>query len=201
MQSSSYSVYNRYYQSRLEEVYKKCNVSGPTEIPPPLRVEKTVEFCLSEKYYTTKKGDTCDSIARAHPGVAGVFLYMGNQEIIPDCRDIPAGRRLCLPSSCPIYVVKPGDTCWSIERSLGLPVDEVEYYNSWINVDCTNLQKATDFYGKPLCIGPFGAGSSDSMSLMSNTKAYNPGLRIKFSSANGPVPKPAVKKKKTKTSS
>jgi hypothetical protein len=192
MQSSSYSVYNLYYQAKLEEVYKTCGGSGPTEIPPPpTKVEESVKFCLTSKYYTTKEGDTCDSIAKAHPGVAGVFLYMGNQELIVNCRAIPAGRKLCLPSTCPTYVVKPGDTCWSIERAQHLNVDDVEFYNSWINVDCSNLLKATDFYGKPICIGPFGADSANSMSLMSN-KDSSEGLRIKFSSANGPVPRPAV---------
>ncbi|KAF4499732.1 hypothetical protein FAGAP_4079 [Fusarium agapanthi] len=180
MQSSSYSIYDHFYQSQLEKVYKTCGGSGPTEMPPPPKVEKPEEYCLTNKYYTTKEGDTCDSIARANPGVAGVYLYMGNQELIGDCRDISAGIKLCLPTTCPIYVVKPGDTCWSIERSLKVIEDTVEYYNSWINVDCTNLQKATDFYGKPICIGPFGAGSR---SASSDAVAKTP---LRFSSANGP---------------
>ncbi|EGU73091.1 hypothetical protein FOPG_14764 [Fusarium oxysporum f. sp. conglutinans race 2 54008] len=180
MQSSSYSIYDHFYQSQLEKVYKTCGGSGPTEIPPPPKVEKPEEYCLTNKYYTTKEGDTCDSIARANPGVAGVYLYMGNQELIGDCRDLPAGLKLCLPTTCPIYVVKPGDTCWSIERSLKVIEDTVEDYNSWINVDCTNLQKATDFYGKPICIGPFGAGSR---SASSDAVAKTP---LRFSSANGP---------------
>ncbi|KAF4969334.1 hypothetical protein FSARC_3409 [Fusarium sarcochroum] len=186
MQSSSYSVYNNYYQSKLEKVYKTCGGSGPTEIPPPLKVEEHVKYCLTNKYYTTKEGDTCDSIAKANPGVAGVYLYMGNQELIGDCRGLRAGLKLCLPPACPTYVVKPDDTCFSIERAQGLQMDAVEDLNSWINVDCTNLHKATDFYGKPICIGPFGASSS-SASLMSNDDSSVASLGLEFSSANGPA--------------
>ncbi|KAF9773365.1 hypothetical protein IL306_008847, partial [Fusarium sp. DS 682] len=40
MQSSSYSVYNHYYQSQLEKVYKTCGGSGPTELPPPPKIEE-----------------------------------------------------------------------------------------------------------------------------------------------------------------
>ncbi|KAF5692427.1 hypothetical protein FDENT_2949 [Fusarium denticulatum] len=190
MQSSSYSVYNHYYQSQLEKVYKTCGGSGPTELPPPQKVEDTVDFCLTNKYYTTKEGDSCDSIAKAYPGVAGVFLYMGNQKLIGDCRKIPAGIKLCLPTTCPTYVIKPGDTCWSIERAQGLDIDDVEYFNSWINVDCSNLQKATDFYGKTICIGAFGSKQAGSRIRYQDNNVASPKLQIKFSSANGPVFKP-----------
>ncbi|KAH7231448.1 hypothetical protein MRS44_015991 [Fusarium solani] len=192
MQSSSYSVYNRYYQSELEKVYKTCGGSGPTEIPPPPKVEESVDFCLTEKYYTTKEGDTCDSIAKANPGVAGVFLYMGNQELIADCRTIPAGVKLCLPTTCPTYVVKPDDTCWSIERAQGLYIDDVESFNSWINIDCSNLHKATDFYGKTICIGAFGSEHAGSWIQDEDKEAdvASPALQLRHSSANGPVPKP-----------
>ncbi|KAM6523085.1 hypothetical protein FSOLCH5_003704 [Fusarium solani] len=187
MQSSSYSIYNNYYQSELEKVYKTCGGSGPTEIPPPPKVEEPTEYCLTNKYHLTKEGDTCDSIAKANPGVAGVFLYMGNQKLIGDCRDLPAGLNLCLPSTCPTYVVKPDDTCFSIERAEGLHMDDVEYYNSWINADCTNLHKATDFYGKSICIGPFGASRDGPSSDSLDADASVAQVRLKFSSANGPA--------------
>ncbi|KAM0542828.1 hypothetical protein ACHAPJ_012608 [Fusarium lateritium] len=193
MQSSAYSVYDSYYQSELEKVYKTCGGSGPTEIPPPPKVEEAVDFCLTEKYYTTKEGDTCDSIAKANPGVAGVWLYMGNQERIADCRKVRAGIKLCLPTTCPTYVVQQNDTCWSIERAQSLDVDDVEYFNSWINADCSNLQKATDFYGKTICIGAFGskhAGSWIRDDDKEKEDVASPALRLKHSSANGPVPRP-----------
>ncbi|KAH7150722.1 hypothetical protein DER46DRAFT_512153 [Fusarium sp. MPI-SDFR-AT-0072] len=47
MQSSSYSMYNHSYQSQLKKVYKTCGGSGPTEIPPPPKVEKPEEYCLT----------------------------------------------------------------------------------------------------------------------------------------------------------
>jgi hypothetical protein len=193
MQSSSYSVYNKYYQARLEKVYKTCGGSGPTEIPPPIKVEeKPEEFCLNDKWYTTKEGDTCDSIAKANPGVAGVYLYMGNQELIPDCRKIRAGIKLCLPTACPTYVIQPKDTCYSIDRAQKLRLDDVEYFNSWINVDCTNLHKATDFYGKSICIGAFGSKYPGSWVREEPSDVAEPAMRLKHSSANGPVPKPRV---------
>lgn len=32
----------------------------------------------------------------------------------------------------------------------------VQRYNSWVNIACTNLQPATDFYGKVICVLPKG---------------------------------------------
>ncbi|KAF4466832.1 hypothetical protein FALBO_6306 [Fusarium albosuccineum] len=160
------------YCNELEKVYKTCGGSGPTEIPPLPKVEEPVEYCLTNRYHVTKEGDTCDSIAKAYLGVAGIFLYTGNQNLIGDCRDLPAGLKLCLPSTCPTYV--------------GLMIDDVEYYNSWINADCTNLHKATDFYGKSICIGPFGA-DSPAPSFMHSNNAPVARVSLKFSSANGPA--------------
>ncbi|KIL83602.1 hypothetical protein FAVG1_13184 [Fusarium avenaceum] len=193
MQLSSYSVYNKYYQARLEKVYKIYGGSGLTEIPPPIKVEeKPEEFCLNDRWYTTKEGDICDSIAKANPGVAGVYLYMGNQELIPDCRKIRAGIKLCLPTACPTYVIQPKDICYSIDRAQKLRLDDVEYFNSWINIDCTNLHKATDFYGKSIYIGAFGSKYPGSWVREEPFDVAEPAMRLKHSSANGPVPKPRV---------
>ncbi|KAK6700253.1 hypothetical protein SNK05_013051 [Fusarium graminearum] len=192
MQASSYSAYNYFYQSELEKVYKTCGGSGPTEIPPPpIAEEKRKRFCLTKNYYMTKANDTCDSIAKANPGVAGVFLYMGNQELITDCNEIPAGIKLCLPSTCPVHVVRPDDTCWSIEQENDLRIDDVAYFNSWIRDDCSNLRKGTAFYGKPICIGAFGADEPGSWQA-SVFRAQDPsdsGPGIQFTTSNGPVPK------------
>ncbi|RKK66849.1 hypothetical protein BFJ69_g15014 [Fusarium oxysporum] len=92
IQSSSYSVYNGYDKSQLEKFYKQCNVTGPTELPPPPRTEEPAEYCLSTKFYEIKEGDTCDSIARAHTGVAGVMLYRTNRELIDHCNNLPIDR-------------------------------------------------------------------------------------------------------------
>ncbi|KAK7419026.1 hypothetical protein QQX98_003528 [Neonectria punicea] len=158
--SSQYSLYDEYYMEELELVYKTCGGSGPTDIPPPLKEEEEeTAFCLTSEYYTTKEGDTCDSISKAS-GVSGALLYMGNQEAIGDCRKVPAGLKLCLPTTCKTYYVQPDDTFFSIETSQGLPWDDVQFYNSWVNRDCSNLQTATDFYGKSVCISALGDTSS-----------------------------------------
>ncbi|KPM44181.1 hypothetical protein AK830_g2384 [Neonectria ditissima] len=178
MQSSQYSIYDEYYKEELELVYKTCGGSGPTDIPPPLKEgEMKTEFCMTSKYYTTVEGDTCDSISKAS-GVSGAFLYMSNQEAVGDCREVPAGLRLCLPMTCKTYYVQPDDTCFGIETSLGIRWDDAQYYNSWVNRDCSNLQTATDFYGRSICISPLGDTSSA-------TKASS--IQRKISSGNGPT--------------
>ncbi|RSL82095.1 hypothetical protein CDV31_016965 [Fusarium ambrosium] len=177
MQSSQYSIYDEYYKHQLELVYKTCGGSGPTDIPPLLKEEeKGTPFCLTSKYYTTKEGDTCDSISEAE-GVSGYLLYVGNQETINNCLEIPEGFRLCIPTACKTYSVKSGDTCFSIETSLGLRWDDVQYYNSWIRADCKNLQTGTEWYGRNVCISPLGDASS---AFEVST------IRRKTSSGNGP---------------
>ncbi|KAJ4192341.1 hypothetical protein NW759_016648 [Fusarium solani] len=115
IQSSSYSVYNRYYQSKLEKVYKTCGGSSPTEIPPPPKVEESMDFCLTEKYYTTKEGDTYDSIAKANLGVASVFLYIG--------------VKLCLPTTCPTNLHKATDF---YGKTIYIRAFGSEHAGSWI---------------------------------------------------------------------
>ncbi|KAF4998534.1 hypothetical protein FDECE_11752 [Fusarium decemcellulare] len=183
MQSSQYSVYNEYYKEQLELIYKTCGGSGPTEIPPPLVKEEDLEkFCLTSKYHMTKEGETCDSISKTY-GVSGALLYMGNQEAIGDCREVPAGLKLCLPMKCDTYYVKPDETCFKIETSLGIRWDTIHYYNSWVNPDCTNLQTATDFYGKSVCISPLG-GASVLTEMQKPSRSSR--VQHKYSSGNTP---------------
>ncbi|RKK66488.1 hypothetical protein BFJ69_g15352 [Fusarium oxysporum] len=107
MQSSQYSIYNEYYKGKLERIYRTCGGSGPTDIPLPLiPEEKEPPFCFKNKWYTTRKGDTCDSISK-DKGVSGAMLYMGNQDVIDDCHKIPKGLELCIPMSCKTYYVSP----------------------------------------------------------------------------------------------
>ncbi|KAF5237099.1 hypothetical protein FAUST_6239 [Fusarium austroamericanum] len=158
MQSSQYSAYNDFYKGQLEYVYKTCGGrAGPTEVLPPLTPKETVprSFCSTDKYYVTQEGDTCDSISKTSR-VSGAMLYMGNQELIRNCHEVPGGMRLCLPLECKTYVVKPEDTCISIENSFGLELDTLRFYNSWIDHACENLHISTDFYGKSICVSPQG---------------------------------------------
>ncbi|KAJ3525470.1 hypothetical protein NM208_g11628 [Fusarium decemcellulare] len=183
MQSSQYSVYNEYYKEQLERIYKTCGGSGPTEIPPPLVKEEDQErFCLTSKYHTTKEGETCDSISKTY-GVSGALLYMGNQEAIGDCRNVPTGLKLCIPMKCDTYYVQPDDTCFKIETSLGIRWDTIHYYNSWVRPDCTDLQTATDFYGKSVCISPLG-GASVLTEMQKPSRISR--FQHKYSSSNGP---------------
>ncbi|KAF5697877.1 hypothetical protein FGLOB1_12450 [Fusarium globosum] len=186
MQSSQYSVYNADYKEELERVYKTCGGSGPTEIPPPLTKEDEEEeedFCLNDKWYITKTGDTCDSISKA-AGVSGGLLYMGNQELIRDCHKIPEGLKLCLPTVCKTYYVKPEDTCLSIEIAQGIRWDTIRKYNSWVDRDCNNLQGGTDFYGKSVCIGPLGTAEALAQLRKPSTERDFTPLRI----SNGNTP-------------
>lgn len=172
MQSSSYSVYDSSYRSKLVEVYERCGGSGPTDIPLGPWDAGRERFCSSKKWHTTKENETCDSVAKAHPGVAGHTLYKYNENFIADCRKLRAGIKLCLPEICPIHVVQPGDTCESIEEENDLETGRARDFNWWIKSDCSDLQEATDLYGKPICIGAYPQ------------ETYGP--PIKFSSANGP---------------
>ncbi|KAF5000824.1 hypothetical protein FGRMN_1432 [Fusarium graminum] len=181
MQSSQYSIYNEYYKEKLENVHKTCGRSGPTEILPPLKPkEKATDFCLTGRYYTTKEGDTCDSISK-DAGISGALLYMGNQDDILNCHDILTDQKLCLPTTCDTYYVKPNDTCFSIERALGLRMDSITKYNSWIDRDCTNFQGGTEFYGRSICVSPLG--SEATIAAVSKASTF----KHKTSSGNGPA--------------
>lgn len=130
--------------------------TSPTEIAPPLETVQLdpASYCLTEKWYTTQPGDTCGSIAKNN-SVSAAYLYMSNQNLIKDCSDVKAGIGLCLPMTCKTYELQPTDTCWSIERSFGA-FRTLPQYNSWLNSACSNLQSATDFYGKTICVSPQG---------------------------------------------
>jgi hypothetical protein len=157
MQASQYSIYNQNYKTQLEYIYKTCGTKGPTEIPPPLdKLDPVVQpYCLSGKRYNTKQGDTCQSISSGS-SISAPFLYMGNQDLIKNCSSIPAGLSLCLPMTCLTHTLQPAETCFQVERALGLEYGMVQRYNSWVDGACTNLQPATDFYGKVICVSPQG---------------------------------------------
>ncbi|KAJ4307794.1 hypothetical protein N0V84_012488 [Fusarium piperis] len=130
MQPSQYSIYDEYYKEQLENVYKTCGGSGPTDIPLPLKAkEEETTFCLTSKYFTTNEGDTCGSISKAE-GVSGYLLYVGNKEPIGNCLEVPEGLKLCMTTTCKTYYVQPGDTRFSIETSLGIGWDAAKDYNS-----------------------------------------------------------------------
>ncbi|KAF2820810.1 hypothetical protein CC86DRAFT_360066 [Ophiobolus disseminans] len=157
MQASQYSVYDESYKRQLEYIYTTCGTKGPIEIPPPLDKPEPVvaPYCLTNKRYTTKQGDTCQSISDSK-SVSSAALYMGNQDLVKNCADVKPGVSICLPMTCLTYILQPTDTCFKVEKSLGLEYGLVQRYNSWLDIACTNLQSATDYYGKIICVSPQG---------------------------------------------
>ena len=177
MQSTPYSIYDKTYQSNLVFMNYKCGLSVPTDIPPP--IEKLMDpyannstFCASDTRYITAFRDTCDTIALKHD-VSSAALYMGNPNLL-NCNNIPVGTELCLPFTCtPTYNLKDGDTCYSIEKSLGLRYASgynVRKYNPWINCNSANLYDASpEEYGTTLCAGPQGGTANGTAPLPDKT--------------------------------
>ncbi|KAM5453040.1 hypothetical protein McanCB49686_004992 [Microsporum canis] len=168
MQSSSYSVYNEYYQEVIQVINQKCGLSLPSDFPPSpvLRPSPPPPFCVSENKYTTLNGDTCESIALVK-SISSAGLIAANSDAIHNCaRQLPAGLELCLPLTCEkTYELQPSDTCSSIEYSKLLRLGGLRAYNSWINMDCTNLHLASEVLGKVLCLAP-QAGTYTPTSVM-----------------------------------
>lgn len=157
MQASQYSMYDEYYKEKLEYVYSKCKLTGPTSIPESIDAVKPapLSYCLSDKRYTTKQGDTCQSISNS-TNVSSAYLYMGNQELLKDCSSVTPGLSVCIPLTCKTYYLQQSDTCWTIEGKLGLGLHMLQRFNSWLDVGCTNLHTASGFYGRYICVSPQG---------------------------------------------
>ncbi|OKP10023.1 hypothetical protein PENSUB_4576 [Penicillium subrubescens] len=155
MQRSSYSVYDEYFQADLVVVHARCDISGPTEMPPSL--DAPPEFhpkpaCLSGKRYTTVDGDTCDSVA-LHLNVSSASFVMANNRHTIVCDRLPSDMDLCVPTTCAsTYVLKDTDTCRSIEEANSNNVGDVRRYNPWVEFDCSNLQSTTPSFGHVICL-------------------------------------------------
>ncbi|KAK8029707.1 pectin lyase-like protein [Apiospora rasikravindrae] len=163
MQKSPYFLYDDFLKSQLDYSFERCSIDGNTTIPnSPIETSKSNEFCYTDKYYTTKAGDTCDSIAKSH-SLSSASLYQSNPDGIHNCKDIAEGTELCLPDRCQeTYELMPGDNCTSIEtnRTEALHVWSQGYvrkYNRWVNEACDNLQFTSDnVFGHILCLSPPG---------------------------------------------
>ena len=191
MQSSQYSIYDEVYKKELEYVYAQCGLTGPTDIPPPLEIVQPapLPYCLTGKRYTTKEGDTCESIAKSN-SVSAAGLYMGNQDLIKDCANVTPGVSVCIPMTCITYQVQEADTCFTIERAQGLKSGVLLKYNSWLDAGCTNLLSATGFYGKSICASPQGGTFVDPTTPAVPDATPNPSDG--YSSKKGPPPEGAV---------
>lgn len=187
MQSTPYSYYSETWKLQLENINSKCGLNVPTNIPDPLTptidpYEPTTEFCPSDVTYTSVKGDTCDSISRAHQ-VASAALFMGNVNL-KNCNNIPSGTKLCIPFQCShIYNLQSNDTCSSIEIAQNVGYQDgltLKKYNPWLNNQCTNLHMNSDVaYGHVICLGPqAGNSTGDAPDTDTTTPDYSDGYAI-----------------------
>lgn len=113
-------------------------------------------YCLSNKRYTTKQGDTCKSIS-SRTSVSSTALYMSNQDLLKNYTSVKPSLSICLPLTCITYTIQPSNTCYTIEKELSLESGRVQRFNSWLDSGYLNLHSATDFYGKNIYASPQGS--------------------------------------------
>ncbi|PYH80406.1 pectin lyase-like protein [Aspergillus uvarum CBS 121591] len=163
-QTSPYAAYTEDDKDGLELVHQQCGLSGATELHDPLWTTTTTTeeaeppFCASGVTHITVEGDTCDSLATQY-SVASAAIQIGNPALVNDCRELIAGRELCIPFSCDtLYTLQDDDTCYSIFRAQQslLQSGDVRKYNPWINGKCTNLQSTRWIHGSVICLSPQG---------------------------------------------
>ncbi|PYH48037.1 LysM peptidoglycan-binding domain-containing protein [Aspergillus saccharolyticus JOP 1030-1] len=160
MQADAYSdVYNDDWQTTFEYVAATCNLTvadfNATASAFNASVPTTTSTCVSQNVYTTKNGDTCDSIALAE-GISAATMYYTNPNIL-NCSDIAAGTTLCLPLTCTdVYSVQSNDTCSSVAVANFITTAEVINWNSQLNWNCSNLHSTNPYWGSVLCVSPPG---------------------------------------------
>lgn len=178
MQADAFNdLYDEYAQANYEYVAKACDLKvdnfhaadGAFNVTNP---DATSDMCLSGKTYTTKTGDSCDSISLSQ-GVSAATMYYINSNIF-DCAKIAAGTDLCLPPTCTkIYQAQKGDTCLDITLNSGITNDQLLSYNSQLNWNCTNLHDAEPYWGSTLCVSTPG-GIYDGQPLNNNNANVDP---------------------------
>ncbi|UZP46436.1 hypothetical protein NXS19_014248 [Fusarium pseudograminearum] len=161
MQADAYSgAYDEYAQSNYEYVAKICdlkvdNFNATDSALNATNPDVESEVCVSGKTYTSKAGDSCDSIALSQ-GVSAATMYYINSNIF-DCTKIAVGTDICLPLTCTkLYQVQKGETCLDIAMNNGIMTDRLMSYNSQLNWNCTNLHDADPYWGSVLCISTPG---------------------------------------------
>lgn len=169
MQSDAYTnLYGNEFESMLRYVATSCQLAVPsfnaaTSVFSVTAKDSVTDICVSSNYYTTKQGDTCDSIALTHK-VSAATLYHLNDNII-NCTSIASGARLCLPLSCnSLYSVQPDDDCSSIAADAGIYTRQFLSYNTALTLNCTNLHSTNPYWGRTVCVTPPG-GTYISQSL------------------------------------
>ncbi|KAH8804437.1 hypothetical protein F5884DRAFT_901622 [Xylogone sp. PMI_703] len=96
--------------------------------------------CKSKNMYTTKNGDTCESISLAESVAQGSIWAINN--LFSDC-SITVGQSLCLPGSCKTYTITSDDTCFTIATNNNITYSTFLNYNPTISADCSNLHNTS----------------------------------------------------------
>ena len=94
-----------------------------------------------------QSGDDCNKLSTTNSVSTGALRVLNG--LFPDCTNLIAGATLCLPQSCSIYNVQPGDTCSGITGTTGVGLSDLTSYNPTLNSDCSNLNA-----GENLCLSP-----------------------------------------------
>jgi len=119
---------------------------GPTPTPSP-----------NQCVYVVKPGDTLYSIARRFGTTVSAIaqannitnvnqIFVGQKLVIPNCAPGPQPP----PTNCFVYIVKPGDTLFSLARRFNTTVSEIALRNHIVNPNLI-------FVGQKLTICPKGA--------------------------------------------
>lgn len=132
---------------------------GVTYIPPE---------GMEDKYYTVKKGDTLYGIARQF-GISVDELKVANNLTTNTLR---VGQTLVIPEieepDVPnenIYIVKKGDTLYSIANQYGMTVNELKSLN--------NLTNDTLSIGQELVVSEGNAGTLDTYTVKAGDTLYS----------------------------
>ncbi|KAM0454556.1 hypothetical protein ACHAO4_004362 [Trichoderma viride] len=163
MQQSPYSAYDELFAQALETVNKRCNVKGPTDtLSPPINVNVTrPSVCTSKQTYSTRNGDTCDSIALAN-SVSAASLFFLNPNLL-NCSSVPADLELCLPEKCSeLYKVQSKDEdCVVIGVRYGTSWAKLVKWNLALKDDCQNIYSTEPFWGRVICVSQPGGEYTD----------------------------------------
>ncbi|KAG5827303.1 hypothetical protein H9Q74_002592 [Fusarium xylarioides] len=176
MQASPFSYYNKdpFYEDALKKAVKRCSLSNvPTtakDSPFPSEPSEP-EFCLSDVTYTTKAGDTCDSLAIKY-SVSSAAIFIGNPGIM-NCTDMVEGVSICMPLQCKTYKLQENDSCMSVAYFTGLQQDDIRLLNPWVHELCGNLQSATIVLGRVICTTPPGGEYDHDVNTTNSDPAYS----------------------------
>lgn len=101
----------------------------------------------SNKKYTIKEGDTCESVSKSQ-SIATFQLLLDNN-LRAYCANFPKSGDLCIKNQCTTYTVKEGDTCKSVAKAHKISTVQLRSYNPWIDGGCYNFNRTI---GTEICM-------------------------------------------------